>query len=163
MSKDDLVIDDFKLSLDYLKSQYDRLWQRFNYFLTIEMALFGFFGWLAFEKGNFAAARLPALVGMFVSFIWYATAAEDQALVEAYRSRVIKAAETLARQLSLDPDEYLKSHTGAAVPSHFSSLLSWYWRPISVTRLPVWIALIHVLIWATLTFFGVVLLKHFFG
>jgi len=155
MSKDDLVVEDSRLGVEYLKSQYDRLWQRFNYFLTVEMALFGYFGWLAFEKGRFSSARLPALLGIFVSLIWYATAAEDQALVKAYRDRVTDAAREVAKQLTLNTDDYIRRHVGAEVPSHFNSFLSWYWRPISVTRLPVWIALIHLLIWTVLATFGI--------
>jgi len=38
----DLLFDDYKVKLDYVRGQYDRLWQRFNFFLTVELVLFGF-------------------------------------------------------------------------------------------------------------------------
>ena len=82
---EDHSFEDFKLKLDYLKSQYERLLSRFNYFLTVEIALFGFLGWLVFEKGNIAAVRVPAVFGALVSLLWYIVAAEDQALVKEYR------------------------------------------------------------------------------
>jgi hypothetical protein len=33
---EDHAFDDFKLKLDYLKSQYERLLSRFHYFLTVD-------------------------------------------------------------------------------------------------------------------------------
>jgi hypothetical protein len=101
MKKETFAVENFKLNVDYLKTQYDRMWTRFNYFLTVQLALFGFFGWIVFERQEPAGARLPGAIGTLVSLIWYVTAAEDRALVAAYRKQVARAAERVS-ELSLD-------------------------------------------------------------
>jgi hypothetical protein len=144
---EDRAFEDFKLKLDYLKSQYERLLTRFNYFLTAEIALFGFFGWLVFEKTNIAAVRVPAFLGALVSLLWYIVAAEDQALVKEYRSRAEKSAERLG--------EFAIDNAAKEIESpRWNGLLSWYWRPISVTRIPVHVAWITLIIWLLLLAFG---------
>jgi hypothetical protein len=143
---EDHAFEDYKLKLDYLKSQYERLLIRFNYFLTVEIALFGFLGWLVFEKGNVAAVRVPAFLGALVSLLWYIVAAEDQALVREYQNRAEKSAETLS--------ELATNHAAKEIKSRWNGLLSWYWRPISITRMPVHAAWITLIIWLLLLAFG---------
>ena len=143
---EDHAFEDFKLKLDYLKSQYERLLTRFNYFLTVEIALFGFLGWLVFEKSNVAAVRVPAFLGALVSLLWYIVAAEDQALVKEYRNRADKSAERLG--------ELATNHAAKEIESpRWNGLLSWYWRPMSVTRIPVHVALFTLIIWLLLLVF----------
>ena len=144
---EDHAFEDYKLKLDYLKSQYERLLTRFNYFLTVEIALFGFLGWLVFEKSNVAAVRAPAFLGALVSLLWYIVAAEDQALVKEYRNRADKSSKRLG--------EFATNHAAKEIESpRWNGLLSWYWRPISVTRIPVHVALITLIIWLLLLVFG---------
>lgn len=143
---EDHAFEDFKLKLDYLKSQYERLLSRFNYFLTVEIALFGFLGWLVFEKANIAAVRVPAFLGALVSLLWYIVAAEDQALVKEYRNRTDKSANRLGALAN--------NHAAKEVDSRWDGLLSWYWRPLSVTRIPVYSALITFITWLLLSVFG---------
>jgi len=63
MATEDFLSEDYKLKVDFLKSQFDRLWTRFNYFLTVEMALFGALGFVVFEKRDFAPVPLIGLLG----------------------------------------------------------------------------------------------------
>jgi hypothetical protein len=143
---EDHAFEDFKLKLDYLKSQYERLLTRFNYFLTVEIALFGFLGWLVFEKLNVAALRVPVFLGALVSLLWYIVAAEDQALVKEYQDRAESSAERLG--------EFATDHAAKKIESRWNGLLSWYWRPISITRIPVHVAWITLIIWLLLLMFG---------
>ena len=89
---DDRALDKYKLHLDYLMAQYDRLLTRFNYFLTIEVATFGFLGLVIRERGATDAVRLPALLGIAVSLLWLYIAYEDRRLVKGYRQRADQAA-----------------------------------------------------------------------
>ncbi len=140
-------LEDFKLKLDYLKAQYDRLLTRFHYFLTIEVALFGSVAWLAFDKSNLLATRLPALLGVFVSLLWYIVAAEDRALVDEYRKRAEQSAEKCGKEFAAD-------HPAKRLQSHWNSPLSWYWETLSVTRIPVHAALLVLVIWLFLLYCG---------
>ncbi|MER8583226.1 hypothetical protein NKG95_31835 [Mesorhizobium sp. M1423] len=138
--------DDYRIKLDYLKSQFERSLTRFNFFLTVEVALFGFVGWLLFEKMSVEAVRLPAVLGIIVSVIWYIAAAEDHALVNEYRGRAQKSADRLGR--------FAEDHPAMEVETRWDGLLSWYWRPLSVTSLPVLVALAMLLLWVLLLVFG---------
>ena len=156
MSAEDFAIEDFKLALTYLQGQFARLWQRFNFFLTVQLALFGFFGWLVFEKENLPATGFICWFGIAIAALWYVVAAQDRALVEVYRKRVEEAAKKIARSPSLGAEDYGKRFIGAGAESQFrSSLIVWYWRPLSITILPVWIALFLLMVW------GVLLAKGF--
>jgi hypothetical protein len=135
MSHDDFLVEDYKLKLGYLTSQFDRLWTRFNYFLTVEMALFGFMGYL-------------------VSALWYVIGAEDRALVEAYRARANVAAKRIAEKWGEELSWYEWEHAAAEIDTRFKSPFSWYWSAISVTRLPVVLPLLLSLVWILVLIFG---------
>ena len=96
MSVDDFAIEDFKLALEYLAAQFQRLWQRFSFFLTVQMALFGFLGWLVFDRQKISAVPVVCLLGVFISALWYVVSAQDRALVDAYRRRTKDAAGRIA-------------------------------------------------------------------
>jgi hypothetical protein len=67
MSPEDFVVDDYKLALSYLQGQFQRLWQRFSFFLTVQLALFGFIGAFALERGAVNAVPLICALGVAVS------------------------------------------------------------------------------------------------
>jgi len=96
MATEDFLSEDYKLKVDFLKSQFDRLWTRFNYFLTVEMALFGALGFVVFEKRDFAPVPLIGLLGLLVSSVWYIVGAQDREAVDQYRQRVDRAANLVA-------------------------------------------------------------------
>ncbi len=151
---EDHDFEDFKLKLEYLKDQYQRLLTRFNYFLTVEVALFGFFGWLIFDKNNIIATRLPALIGVLVSFLWYIVAAEDRELAKQYRERADRSAKRVG-------DKFASDHPAKGARQCWTSILSWYCRPLSVTRIPVYCALISLVIWLGVLIFGTSFLGAF--
>lgn len=132
---------DYELKLEYLAKQYDRLWARFNYFLTIELALFGYAGYLAFDAKVPAASSGAILLGTLVSALWYAVGAQDRALVEVYRGRTDEAAARVYARL------YRRSHVSAAVEGCFFGLRSWYWPPLSITKLPATVAICVLTLW----------------
>ena len=150
MNIDEFRVDDYKLKLDYLKSQFDRMWQRFNYFLTIEVTLFGAFGWLAFEKPNPQASLVTALLGLAVSGLWYVIGAQDRALVEFYRASVDDAAEHIA-------PEYKDRHVAVETKSVFNNVTSWYCERISITRMPAVVSLMLIVTWLALLLYKLLL------
>jgi hypothetical protein len=142
----DQLFEDYKLKLEYVRGQYDRLWQRFNFFLTVQLALFGFLGYLTFDVKILEAAVLPAWVGLIVSVLWYIVGAEDRRLVEVYRQRADDAATRFAH----DPGglrDFDKDHAAADIASSWRTLRSWYWSPVSMTRLPATFGLLLTIVW----------------
>jgi hypothetical protein len=159
MNDNDFAIDDFKLALQYLQGQFGRLWERFNFFLTVETALFGFLGWLVFDKGNVRAVAPTCLLGMSISLLWYVVGAQDRHLVEVYRHRAGLAAKAIAT--TSNAKDYAAIYIGLEAPSKWTSINSWYWRPLSITHLPVWIAICLTLTWFALFLKGAALLAPF--
>jgi hypothetical protein len=142
----DLMFEDYKLKLEYVRGQYERLWQRFNFFLTIQLALFGFLGYLTFDVRIIEATVLPAWLGLIISVLWYVVGAEDRRLVEVYRQRADDAATRFAR----DPEglrDFDKDHAAAHIPSSWQTVRSWYWSPVSVTRMPATLGLMFTIVW----------------
>ncbi len=150
MSHEEFVVEDYKLALQYLQAQFERLWQRFGLFLTVQMALFGFVGWLAYEKGKVLAVPLVAILGTVIALLWYVVAAQDRYLVDAYRDRTKFAARRVASISEFQANDYESTYVGSPAPSHFCSPLSWYWEHTSITRLPVWIAGGLIIVWLAL-------------
>jgi hypothetical protein len=93
------------------------------------VALFGFLGWLIFEKDNIDATRLPALIGVLASLLWYIVSAGDRELAKQYRERADRSAQMLGKEFASD-------HAAKGAKPGWTSILSWYFRPISVTRIP---------------------------
>jgi hypothetical protein len=145
----DILFEDYKLKLTYLTAQYDRMWTRFNFFLGTELAIFGFLGYLTFDVK--LPTRLPIFVGLAVSALWYIIGAQDHALVEEYRKRTARTAGVLSRHVDGRPG-YGALHPAAVVRSHCRGLLSWYWRPISITRLPAAIGIALFVVWLSFLF-----------
>jgi hypothetical protein len=144
--KTDLLFEDYKIKLDYVKSQYERLWRRFDFFLSVQLALFGFLGYLTFEVRLPAATILPAVLGLAVSSLWYVIGAQDRWLVEVYRHR----ANAAAARFGEDPAglaDYSIDHAGADIQGGWKEVRSWYWPWLSVTRMPATFALIFLIVW----------------
>ena len=143
---DDLLLEDYKLKLDYVRGQYDRLWQRFNFFLTVELALFGFLGYLTFDAKVIEATILPGSIGLVISILWYIVGAQDRRLVEVYRKRANDAAVRIAAAPGSRLD-FAEDHAAADIPSGWRAVRSWYWSWLSMTRLPATFGLLLTVIW----------------
>ena len=161
MSEAEFVVEDYKLALSYLQGQFQRLWQRFSFFLTIQLALFGLVGTLAFKEGAFRPIPLICGLGLAVSIIWYVVAAEDSYLVRVYRARVKAAAERIGQDMTLHFKTYGTFFIGIEAPSGCRGPLKWYWRPVSITRLPVLLAVLLCIVWLTLLLFGKTILEPY--
>jgi len=156
----ELFFEDYKTKLDYVRGQYDRLWQRFSFFLSLETALFGFLGYLTFDVKVREATSLPAWMGIAVSLLWYVVGAEDRRLVEVYRKRADDAA---LRFSAADGGlrGFEKDHAAAEIPAHRDTfdLRSWYRPGLSMTRMPATFGLLLTVIWVGVLVFWPTFLK----
>ena len=150
----DRLFEDYNVKLDYVRAQYDRLWQRFNYFLSVELGLFGFLGYLTFDRQVREATSLAAWMGIAVSLLWYVVGAEDRRLVEVYRQRADDAAVRFgAAEGGLKGFE--QDHAAAEIPSHRHpfDFRSWYWPRLSMTKMPATFGLVLIVIWSGVLLF----------
>jgi hypothetical protein len=142
----DFLVKDYELKVAYLTQQFDRMWTRFNYFVSIESALIG--GKLIFGNGKLSPE--VAIVGAIVSLIWYVMGAEDRFLVRVYRKHVKDAADLLAKELWDATAHGPYRHVGEVAESSKGldwELSGWRLEPFSTTRLAAWIPLLMVFAW----------------
>lgn len=96
------LIEDYRQKVQYLKDHLARIWTRFNYFLTLQSALFGA-AIITIEKYQW---RVPAF-GILISALWYLTGAQDRYLVELYRKQIQKAVPRIKHNLQLSDYYYI--------------------------------------------------------
>lgn len=88
---------DYERKINYLIQQFNRMWTRFNFFITLESSLIA--GKFLFRSD--APSEWFAWVGVSLSFCWYVFGANDKQLVNVYKYAVEKASEKLNSLLPL--------------------------------------------------------------
>jgi hypothetical protein len=160
MNIETFLLKEYELRVNYLVAHFQRMWTRFNFFVTIESALMSALigGEILFGSKDIAADELTqvraglASVGLVLFLIWYAFGAEDRLLVEEYRDQVKKAA---MRIQALFPNAGSHGHTGNV--DHLErvklkGLSSWRIEPMSTTRLAALFPLFTFLLWLALLY-----------
>lgn len=84
MDTEDFLLKDYELKVQYLTNHFSRMWTRFNFFLTINSALFAF----SVQEDTAAFVSLFVVAGILLSILWYFFGATDNYLVEVYRRQV---------------------------------------------------------------------------
>jgi hypothetical protein len=154
MTPDDFLVKDYELKTAFLTNQYQRMWTRFNYFVTLESALAG---------GKLLVGGSPTwfpVIGAGLSLIWYVIGAEDRYLVRVYRAHVNEAAKCVAAKMGTGDYVAVGARDSETVkklkeedlvlswPRRFLEHLSgWRCEPISITRLAAIIPLVLLLAW----------------
>jgi quinol monooxygenase YgiN len=145
---------DYELKVSYLTGQFTRMWQRFQFFVALQTALVG--GKTVF--GDKATIPL-AVVGAVISAAWFIIGAEDRYLVRVYRQQANDAAKILARSAVEGADAESYEPVGRLEPrserlaaelakrTRLEQVTEWRCEPISITRLPAWLALFALIGW----------------
>ena len=139
--------EDHALRVGRVDQQLNRMWLRFNFFLTIQSALFG----LTFTEIKGALVpnvHLLAVVGFVICVWWYIFGAQERYLVDLFRRQLSFSAEQLTAQLAISPYDYVgktEEITMTALPP--ASWDCWRVQPISLTRLPCIIPVITAVAW----------------
>lgn len=84
------LLRDYELKVTYLTNHFQRMWTRFNFFVTIKSALVG--GKVLLIKSDGPSVEL-ALTGAALSFVWYVMGSQDRYLVRLYRDQARRAGE----------------------------------------------------------------------
>jgi hypothetical protein len=148
----DFLTEDYWQKVQYLKDHFTRLWNRFNYFLTIQSALFGATV-LSPDKYRWWVPIFAALV----CALWYIFGAQDRYLVDLYRKEIEQALEPVRRGLELT--NYYFAGQVEDIPNQAErikdlgvkpSFYQWRCRFLSTTKLPALFPVILLLIWVTI-------------
>ena len=160
MKEDDFYLEDYELRVRYFTDQLGRMWQRFNYFLVLETALFG--GKIYTEKDLELKTGFVVL-GLFISVCWYVMGSEDRYLVRVYRKSIENAFERIKNNLGINTDywctgeiELYKNLMKAEnSKNNWVSRLFNGWRisDISTTRLAAIIPFLLILAWVGVLIF----------
>ena len=89
MNNDDttFVIELYRTRMQHFVNQGNRLWIRFHYFLTAELALIGIY-LLKAEYTTLINENLIPMLGIMCSILWYLIGAQDLYFYELYRKGV---------------------------------------------------------------------------
>jgi predicted ester cyclase len=139
----DFLVKDYELKTRYLSDHFQRMWTRFNFFVTIESALVG--SKLVFGDGKFTIE--VAWVGLIVSFVWFIIGSQDRHLVQVYRRQVEESGQKANRHILKD-GPYTSVGSKPEKDNVFVNLAEWYVERISITRLAAWIPFVLMIAWA---------------
>jgi hypothetical protein len=171
----EFLIEDYKLKVNYLNNHFSRILTRFNFFLSIQIALFGVLGFFLFGKSrNVDAAIIPIILGLATSVIWLAIGCQDRRLVMIYRGGMKLAANKIYKAFKsqhctlhgwtnehyvgskkevLSNDERLLDEHGEILKKSDLSFIDRllfrrrHKKPISITGVPAIISAILIIFW----------------
>lgn len=143
------LIGDYQSKVQYLKDHFTRIWNRFNYFLTLQSALFGA-AVLSPEKYHW---WVPAF-GAILSILWYVFGAQDRYLVALYRKQVeltwseIKSRLQLSDYYFVGQTEDIKNQSEKKVGSLVEPrIYQWRLTQLSTTKLTAIFPLVIFAMW----------------
>lgn len=145
--RDEFLRDDYHLKVDYLKDQFTRMWNRFQFMLGLETAVAGLY-FVPLGTGGVARALAFSVLGLIVSLGWWVMGAEDRFLVVLYRDQVKEAAEKAAATVGITRPVYVGDESHAE--RRRQNPIEWRREWISITRLPAIFALVAIALWVGL-------------
>lgn len=142
----DILLEVYKTRVELLIAQGNRLWTRFNYFLTVEVAL----GALYYIHHAMAAP----VIGLVFSCLWYLIAANDHYFLRHDRQRVRRFEEEYLVPLVGEPQFKPLYTEGIDIRQSWNCF---NFKPMRVTSASVYIPLACIvfwLLWLLLPLFG---------
>jgi hypothetical protein len=92
---ENFLLKDYEQKISYLTNHLQRMWTRFNFFVTFEAALLGGKVLLVGDKPT----PVVGFVGVILSVVWYVMGAQDRFLSDFYRWQVKEAADRVQNVL----------------------------------------------------------------
>jgi hypothetical protein len=159
---DTLLLSDYEIKVRYYSDTMQRVWTRFNFFLTVQS---GLAAGLVFSQNDGAIAGSAIyflIVEAFLSLIWWVFGAQDRWTIATLRAQVAESWNLLANMsscASVLPAGY--PHAGQIEGDPLKETLrtnrpqwvspaEWRWQRISITRLPAVVPLLLFVIWLAL-------------
>jgi len=159
MNTDQFLMEDYKLKVSYLTSHLQRMWTRFNFFITIQSGLVAFF--FTSSRDLTSVALYFACAEAVIALIWYVFGAQDRYLFLMYRSQIEITANKLVgliQKSDQESQDLLKDYifVGETTKTAQSmkaegkmSPFEWRSNAISITRLAAIFPLIVFVFWSS--------------
>jgi hypothetical protein len=161
------LLEDYRQKVNYLTAHFQRMWTRFNFFVTIETALVAFV--FTSNRDLTSVAPIFAAIGMLISVIWYVLGAQDRFLVLVYRQHVEDTGSKLVELVKLQDPPYAEHLTDYIHVGEFKrtaeslagkrGCFQWYSGVLSITRLAAIFPFIIGCLW-TLAFIALLLYER---
>lgn len=156
MDVDQFLLEDLKLKVDFLNAHFQRMWTRFNFFITIESVLVGFL-FSSGTNGLSDKAIYFAYVEALLSVVWWVFGAQDRYLVRHYRAQVKDVAGRIAttdaklsyyryHYVSATAEELEKDPEAPKQKKRWNPL-EWRNEFLSITRLAALFPLVILFLW----------------
>ena len=146
MDDKEFYLKDYELKIQYLNSHFNRMWQRFNFFLVVEMGLSAAIWTLSNKCQDSKYVSVVIVVGFLSSICWYVFGAQDRFLVEAYRTAVEDSGSKISEKLGIEKYDFVgKINVGVE-----KSFIQWRIKEISITKLASIFPILMVIYWLVL-------------
>lgn len=147
------LMESYKTAIDFFNGYVERVYNRFNILLGIDIALAGVYAGVWFDTTSQTGTGkiLVLSLGLIISLLLYIQSAQDRFVIKRTRERVNKIREIIEKQIGRDD-----------IPALFSPLddtdlgkrnviiegvTSWRSNFISLSRVPVITSLVFVIFW----------------
>jgi hypothetical protein len=148
----DFFLKDYELKTRYISDHLQRMWTRFNFFITIQSALIS--GKFLFQSSTPNSELIYA--GLILSAVWYVFGAQDRFLVDVYRTQAQDAGNS-AHDKTQSGQSYLPigainttAQTVRQKQTLWDRVTGWRWEPISITRLAALVPILVFILWLVL-------------
>jgi hypothetical protein len=148
--KIDFLTDVYKLRIQFFSEHTSRMWTRFNFLLTAEIGLLGFFLSAWAEPLWQSKVWLFSIIGLFLSAVWYLLGVQDRYYFEGYRKQIQYLEDQFAREYNIEDIEKFQFGNPLEVEP---DIFTWRWKSVSLSRLPGAIPLGFFIFWLIVKFF----------
>lgn len=129
--KNDFLKDVYKLRVQFYSEHTSRMWTRFNFLLTMEIGLLGFFLSVWAEQLWQENIWLFPTAGIFVSLVWYILGAQDRYYFEGFRKQIQYLENEITKELGI---EDLDMFTFGNPTNVKQGIFTWRWKYLSLSR-----------------------------
>jgi hypothetical protein len=151
VNREEFLVEDYKLRIDYLNAHFGRMWTRFNFFLTLESGLIGFF-FVGDSDAMSENTPLFLTAQIVLSLIWWVFGAQDRWLVEAYRDDIdVTKDRIVAAGLAEGDYKAVGDYTEPDSASKLKNPVQWYSTRMSITRLAGYVPLLLMFAWLSMS------------
>lgn len=140
---------DYELKANYLVSQFERMWTRFQFLLGIETLLIGLY-FAPLQSNRSLNVSIFAVLGLITAVVWYIIGSEDKYLVDLYRTQLRTAATAVVHALQLAEPYVFVGETDVEGVPRFRSIIDWRLSSISITTLVATFPLLVGALWISL-------------
>ena len=152
MDATDFSVKDYELKIRYLTDHLSRMWNRFNYMLSIQTAIAGgkfFLNTETTESVSFG------IMGLLFAIIWYALGAQDRYLFVLYRNQVAQSFKRISADIALKNMSYVGKVEDAVEGLNIEqNPITWRSEKISSTKMAAIVPIVIIISWIVYMLFS---------